>query len=67
MARGRLTFKQADMTRAMRAATAAGIQVARVEVDNAGKIVIIVGKPAGGAEDPLDAELAAFEARHGQG
>jgi hypothetical protein len=41
--------------------------VARVEVDKDGKIVIIAGKPVAEAKDDLDAELAEFEARHGQG
>jgi hypothetical protein len=46
MSRGSCTFKQADITKAVKAVTAAGIEVARVEVDKNGKIVIVVGKPA---------------------
>jgi hypothetical protein len=45
MARGSLSFRQTDVTRAIKAAVAAGIEIARVEVDKAGKIVIIPGKP----------------------
>jgi hypothetical protein len=45
MSRGSLTFKQTDITRAVKAMTAAGLEVARVEVDKEGKIVIIAGKP----------------------
>jgi hypothetical protein len=55
MARGKLTFKQKDLTRALRAASAAGRQVQRFEIDREGKIVVFVSKPeqreeAGGNE-----------------
>ena len=63
MARGPLSFKQADITRATKAVIAAGVKVARVEVDKAGKIIIIAGE-GGSPADDLDAELADFEARH---
>jgi hypothetical protein len=63
MARGKLTFKKADVTRAVKAVTAAGVKVARIEVDTTGKIVIIAGN-GGSPADDLDAELADFEARH---
>jgi hypothetical protein len=46
MARGRLPFRQQDMTRALKATVAAGIRVVRVEIDKDGKIVIVTGKPA---------------------
>ena len=39
--------------------------VARVEVDRSGKIVIITGTPAVQEKDDLDTELAEFEKRHG--
>jgi hypothetical protein len=42
-------FRQRDVTRAIRAAIAAGVDIARVEVTNAGTIVIV---PTGGAEPP---------------
>jgi hypothetical protein len=41
MARAPSTFRQHDVTRAIRAAAAAGVHIARVEIDKAGKIVII--------------------------
>ena len=67
MARTPSNFKQRDVTRALRAAKAAGIEVGRFEIGG-GKIIII---PAGGAPsvptDELDQELTEFEARHGQG
>jgi hypothetical protein len=45
MSRGPRTFKQTDVTRAVRAVVAAGVEVARVEVDKSGRIVVIAGKP----------------------
>ena len=46
MARGRLAFKQCDLTRALRAVSAAGQPVRRVEIEPAtGKTVVFVGKP----------------------
>jgi hypothetical protein len=55
MARGSLTFRQADITRALKAVVAAGAEVVRVEVDKEGKIVIVVGKP-GAATDKAEGE-----------
>jgi hypothetical protein len=46
MANRPASFRQADVTRAIKAARKAGIEIARVEVDNGGKITIIVGKPS---------------------
>jgi hypothetical protein len=68
MARGKLRFRQSDVTRAIKAAVAAGIDVARVEIDKEGKIVIVTGKPdpVGGNVDDLDRELREWEARRGQ-
>jgi hypothetical protein len=44
MARGPLTFRQRDLVRAIKSAKAAGLQVAKVEVDKTGKITIITDK-----------------------
>jgi hypothetical protein len=44
MARGPCTFKQQDVTRALRAAVAAGVEVQRFEIDKDGKIVVVTGK-----------------------
>lgn len=45
--RGPLAFKQSDLTRAIKAAQAAGIEVSRIEIDREGKIVVVIGKPDG--------------------
>jgi hypothetical protein len=44
MSRAPYTFKQTDVTRAVKAVVAAGIEVQRVEVEK-DKIVVIAGKP----------------------
>jgi hypothetical protein len=41
MPRAPSTFRQQDVTKAVKAVTAAGVDIARVEIDRAGKIVII--------------------------
>jgi hypothetical protein len=43
MARGPLNFRQRDVTAAVKAVKKAGENVARVEVDGEGKIIIYVG------------------------
>jgi hypothetical protein len=44
MARGQCTFRQGDVTKAVKAVIAAGIEVARVEVGPDGRIVVVTGK-----------------------
>ena len=59
-------FRQRDVTRAVRAVTKAGVDIARVEIES-GKITVIVGKgEAVQPADDLDAELQEFGARNGQ-
>jgi hypothetical protein len=69
MTRAPSTFRQQDVTRAVKAVVAAGVDIARVEIDRFGKIVIVTGRPLEGAGPPddLDRELAEWETRHGQG
>jgi hypothetical protein len=45
MSRGPLTFRQTDLTRAVKAVRAAGVEVMRIEIDRAGKIIVVAGKP----------------------
>ena len=70
MARGRCAFTQEAVTRALKAAVAAGMNVLRYEIDKDGKIVVVTGSPHGQDATPandLDRELAEFEVRNGQG
>jgi hypothetical protein len=46
MPRGPSTFRQRDVTRALKATVAAGIEVSRVEINKDGKIVIVTCKLA---------------------
>jgi hypothetical protein len=53
MPRAPSTFRQQDVTRAVKAVVSAGVDIARVEIDKAGKIVIIAvdgGKPVAANE-----------------
>jgi hypothetical protein len=43
MSRRPCTFKQRDVTKAVKAIVAAGVQVERVEIDQGGKIVVVTG------------------------
>jgi hypothetical protein len=44
MSRRPQTFRQRDVAAAIRAAKASGLEVARVEIDKAGKIVLVTTK-----------------------
>jgi hypothetical protein len=45
MTRAPATFRQQDVTRAVKAVAAAGVHIARIEIDKSGKIVIITADP----------------------
>jgi hypothetical protein len=61
------TFRQQDVTRAVKAVAAAGVDIARVEIGRDGRIVVVAQQSATSQQDDLDRELAEFEARRGQG
>ncbi len=52
MSRGQQTFKQGDVTRALKATVKAGIAVQRVEIDKDGKIVVVTAR----SEDTINGE-----------
>jgi len=62
----RASITQAEITRALRAARKARLDVARYEVDPSGKVVVFTkaGVTAPSEQDDLDRELTDFEARH---
>lgn len=51
MSRGPSIFRQRDVTRVLKAAVAAGMQVLKVEVDKAGKIIVVTGKRVDAANE----------------
>ena len=52
MSRGSCRFTQRDVTKAVKAVVAAGVQVAKVEVDRSGKIIVVAaGNERESAED----------------
>lgn len=67
MSRRTGAFTQSDVTRAIKAAKAAGVEIGKVEVDRAGRIAIVplTAMPPAAADD-LDSELREFVERHGQ-
>lgn len=66
MPRHRARFTQADVARAVRAVTAAGVVISRVEITIDGSIVVVADQQSASVQDDLDSELAEFEASHGQ-
>jgi hypothetical protein len=63
MARAPSTFRQQDVTKAVKAVTAAGVHIARIEVDPSGRIVIITA--AAETEREICTPLDAWMAKHG--
>ena len=56
MTRRAATFTQADVSRAARGAIKAGLRPDRIEIDAAGKIVVIFGVAPEPGDDPADWE-----------
>jgi hypothetical protein len=64
MSRAPSTFRRRDVTAAIEAARAAGIEVARVEVAADGTITVIAGKPCNnGQGNPWDAAVEELDKR----
>jgi hypothetical protein len=66
MTRAPATFRQSDITKAIRAARKAGVENVRVEIAKDGRIVIVTGGAQPAVQDDLDRELEQFRARHDQ-
>ena len=47
MSRSSTSFRQTDLTRAIKGARNAGVNVARAEIGRDGKIVIVIGESSG--------------------
>jgi hypothetical protein len=59
MPSGSCTFRQIDVTRALKGARKAGVDVARVEIDRDGKITVVAGKQSEpNADDALSSDTA---------
>lgn len=64
MARGPAIFKQADVTRALRGTVAAGVEVARIEIDvHTGNIIILTPCASSAPVAPYDRWKAESHAR----
>ena len=65
MSRAPQTFRQRDVTRAVKAVVAAGLDISRVEIDKQGSIIVVPGKlnPAIGSSSSWDAAIAELKSR----
>jgi hypothetical protein len=55
MSKGQHTFKQGDVTKALKGAVNAGLRVQRVEIDRQGKIVLVTsGTPSAATGNEWD-------------
>jgi hypothetical protein len=54
----RLPFTQADVSRAVKGARAAGLPLTRVEIDQAGKIVLVAGQETAPATPDIELPTA---------
>jgi hypothetical protein len=56
-------LRQSDISRAIRGVKAAGVPVGKIEIDQAGRIVITSGSAVGEHEDPYEVWKASRNAR----
>jgi hypothetical protein len=57
MSKGMLTFKETDLRRAIRAFQKAGLSIARAEIDQDGKIVVVTGNSSEQTQSEQSAEI----------
>jgi hypothetical protein len=60
MSRGSHTFRQSDLTRAVKGLRAAGVAIVRVEIEH-DRIVVVAGTPAGTPEKNETSDDAAVK------
>lgn len=59
MTKGKLSFKQSDLTRAIKAVRAAGFDVSRIEIEpETGKIIVVPGKALSVRREPAGSDEA---------
>jgi hypothetical protein len=58
MGRSASRFRQTDLKRAIRAAHAANLEIARIEIEKDGRIIVVPGKPPRQQDNESPDELA---------
>ena len=58
MANRTASFRQSDLSRALKAAVSAGVEVGRIEIDPSGKIVIVSARQDAQPKNDLDKWLS---------
>jgi hypothetical protein len=65
MTRRPVAFRKADVARAVQAVREAGIDIARIEIDKDGKIVVVTTTTGTTQGDIFDQEIEQFRKAHG--
>lgn len=63
MTRAACTFRERDVTRAIRAVEAAGKKIRKVEIDKDGKVVIVIAQDDDSERNEWDAEYGADQTK----